>query len=1450
MKRLFLIVFAALLFSGAGRSQSTPWQWINPLPQGNLLNGVWAINANTAIAVGDLGTILRTTNGGSTWNVDFNAAGIVDQLFAVQFVSDSIGWVAGESGRIMKTTNGGLTWIIENAVVPYDLYAISFISQTTGWACGFQGTMLKTTDGGTTWTIENSTTGSTLYSLFFSSATNGWAAGVNGTIARTTDGGATWSHQTIATNQPLFSVAFTSPLVGFTVGAFGLIYKTTNGGTSWAPVVSGTNLSLYGLQFTSTLNGWACGEYGSVIRTTNGGASWLAQMTPTYNDLFSPRFVSSTTGWAVGDLGTILRTTDGGTTWISQSNGVKELISAISFPGVTTGYAVGDVGTIVSTTDAGMTWNPLNSGTFQNLYGVYFLNTTTGFAVGDSANILKTTNGGATWLVQHSHTDPTLYSVHFVNATTGWTVGDLGTILATKNAGVTWLPETAQTFQSLLRVKFANTLTGWAVGYGGTIIKTTNGGTTWINQNSGTPQALYSLEVIDANTAYAGGDFGTMIKTTNGGATWLPQATSTDATLYGLTFYSPAIGWAVGDDGTIASTTDGGANWSLPYSPTTNTLFEVQVLKTSTGGVVFASGLGGTIICSAISPLPIKTWTGAFDSLWSSPGNWNPAGLPTKADSVVIPFTTNSPVFRSIIQQVDIGGLAIAAGAKLTIRSGLANLLVKGSVSMFGTLEIDPAASLKITVGGNFSTFVGGTFIPGNSTIIFTGRGQIKGSFNSVVLRENANMSTLGNVSIRNSLTVLSNLNQRSIDTLTMINPDPGSLDGPAFVTAGTIKRAIRHGSTSLYRFESPVTSLQFYPVGVTPDTVSMTAFPNTLPPGLPDSMFARRYYLTSVAGGSNYEASLSLRYDSAESPVAINDLSLFRDSSGVIFNLGSSDFLDSDVVAVSLDSVRSFSKWYLGRYDFVPVHPFAFLDTLTITDHGNSSGQLLVGAQAGATDGIDPAYGEAELAPTPSAGTFDVRWVIPPTRGTTVDIRNLFNPSGPQRVYTFTIQPGPGGYPFAISWNKSGFATGTFLLQDQATQGGLISVSMKLQSSLVISNSSITTLQIVQKSPVYYTFNQSWNLIAFPLTATGNTKRSRLFPSAGSPFFGYSSSYYISDTMRNGVGYWIKLPATGTTGFEGLTRTLDTISIADGWNLIGSISNPVARGSIVQIPPNIVSSNYFSYSNAYSATDSIRPSKGYWVKARGAGKIVLSSPGPLEKQPSNIPGMDLLSRLNQLKIDDRHGHRQTLYFGRAPISPDDLSWFELPPPPPGQLFDARFSSGSMVQLLPDTGRAFVVRIQSESYPVSLSWTLNQAGVHAISVTEANSGAQLASARVDREGSVDIGEPAAGLIGVHLEMSAPVPRQFSLRQNYPNPFNPTTSIEFDLPVDASVSLTVYNPIGQEVAVLSDHQKLAAGTHTAILNATSLGSGVYFYRMEATGNDQRVFRQVRKLIVLK
>jgi hypothetical protein len=76
-----------------------------------------------------------------------------------------------------------------------------------------------------------------------------------------------------------------------------------------------------------------------------------------------------------------------------------------------------------------------------------------------------------------------------------------------------------------------------------------------------------------------------------------------------------------------------------------------------------------------------------------------------------------------------------------------------------------------------------------------------------------------------------------------------------------------------------------------------------------------------------------------------------------------------------------------------------------------------------------------------------------------------------------------------------------------------------------------------------------------------------------------------------------------------------------------------------------------------------------------------------------------------------------------------------------------------------------------------------------------------------------------------------VPSKFELKQNYPNPFNPSTTISFDLPKDEFVNLTVFNAVGQEVAVLvNDNRK--AGSYDINFDASSLPSGVYMYRLTA------------------
>ncbi len=91
---------------------------------------------------------------------------------------------------------------------------------------------------------------------------------------------------------------------------------------------------------------------------------------------------------------------------------------------------------------------------------------------------------------------------------------------------------------------------------------------------------------------------------------------------------------------------------------------------------------------------------------------------------------------------------------------------------------------------------------------------------------------------------------------------------------------------------------------------------------------------------------------------------------------------------------------------------------------------------------------------------------------------------------------------------------------------------------------------------------------------------------------------------------------------------------------------------------------------------------------------------------------------------------------------------------------------------------------------------------------------------------------------------AELPTKYELSNNYPNPFNPTTTINYQLPEDGFVNVSIYNMIGQKVATLVN-KNMTAGYHSIVWNAVNFPSGVYLYRIEAGS-----FNQTKRMVLLK
>lgn len=310
----------------------------------------------TEILVGaDQGNILRSTDFGTSWSTVESST----RYYALDFLNASTGVAVGWRGTVIKTTNGGTTWTELRGLNGFELYDVKMFDINTFYACGGAGRFYVTTNGGTSFVertlpVVNAGSAKTLH---FLNPQTGFCAGEMGRIYRTSNAGITWdSVYSFGTSfNNIEDIAFDDDSTGYAVGERGRIARTTNS-VSWdsTGIVRPAIITLWEAQWIGPSLGYVTGQNGTIYKTTNGGASWSLQNDTTglaNRDIIDIQVVNPTRrGYAVGENGVLLKLVNPNS-WtvdrtITMPFGTPENLWGIRFVDTSRAFVCGYYGTI------------------------------------------------------------------------------------------------------------------------------------------------------------------------------------------------------------------------------------------------------------------------------------------------------------------------------------------------------------------------------------------------------------------------------------------------------------------------------------------------------------------------------------------------------------------------------------------------------------------------------------------------------------------------------------------------------------------------------------------------------------------------------------------------------------------------------------------------------------------------------------------------------------------------------------------------------------------------------------------------------------------------------------------------------------------------------------------------------------------------------------------------
>lgn len=317
------------------------------------LHDVQWLGSTLAFAVGDHGTLWRSTDGGAAW--EFIPTPTRASLRSVTFLTDQMGWIAGseiipyvnlEVGVVYSTVDGGATWERRGDRRLPGVTTLRFFTPDDGLAVcqpapQTPSGVFRTSDGGVSWTPLAGAAGAHWTAAFVANPDTGICVSETGQVALIGDEQVRPSRSPTVGSRTVRGMCLSGHDGGWIVGDGGLVLTTSTGGVTWQNPSGQLPLELRSIcDFLAVeqrgAQVWILGAPGSVIwHSPDNGRTWQPQRTTETVPLRRVRFVNERLGLAVGELGVVLRTDNGGTTWQSVRGAGRRLaaLAVTSRPG-------------------------------------------------------------------------------------------------------------------------------------------------------------------------------------------------------------------------------------------------------------------------------------------------------------------------------------------------------------------------------------------------------------------------------------------------------------------------------------------------------------------------------------------------------------------------------------------------------------------------------------------------------------------------------------------------------------------------------------------------------------------------------------------------------------------------------------------------------------------------------------------------------------------------------------------------------------------------------------------------------------------------------------------------------------------------------------------------------------------------------------------------------------